>query len=359
MLQVGRASSEQPRGRGRDQLLPVDVGQQVERGGVATRPQRGEQRVEPLLRHQRAIALDVTRQIRERSSVPGQRQPHVEHGDAIQRVEELADRVGRPAVVEVERDAAEHVVAGEQQAPLRLVEHDVRRRVALGVSITLHGPRSVSTTHALEAGPAPAAAGRSSRCSRRAGPPPTPAAAPPARRSGGRPRSAARAPPRGRRTARSGARDADGSTARSARPLLDRERPAAVVGVGVRADDQADVLDLPADLRERPLEIAHRPAPAQAADRTARSRRRPRPPRRCRAARPATAAARAAARRRGSPARRAPPPSSASACAPRGRYRRAHGRRRTLRRRDLLRGTDRARRRGGRRVLGAPAASTT
>ena len=44
--------------------------------------------------------------------------------------QELADRVRRVAVVEVQRHAAQQVVAGDQQPPLALEEHDVRRRVA-------------------------------------------------------------------------------------------------------------------------------------------------------------------------------------------------------------------------------------
>ena len=55
----------------------------------------------------------------------------------VERVQELADRVVRPAVVEVQRHAPEQVVAGDQDAPLDLVQADVRRRVA---GRLVHGP---------------------------------------------------------------------------------------------------------------------------------------------------------------------------------------------------------------------------
>ena len=62
--------------------------------------------------------------------VAGQREPRVERVDDVERGQELADRVGRVADVEVLRDAAEQVVAGDQQPPLGLVQADVRGRVA-------------------------------------------------------------------------------------------------------------------------------------------------------------------------------------------------------------------------------------
>ena len=70
------------------------------------------------------------RDVGERAAVAGEREAGVEGVDDVERVQELADRVGRVADVEVLRDAAEQVVAGDQQAPLGLVQADVRGRVA-------------------------------------------------------------------------------------------------------------------------------------------------------------------------------------------------------------------------------------
>ena len=115
------------------------------------------------------------------------------------------DRVGRVALVEVQRHAAEQVVAGDQQPPLGLVQADVRGRVAGRLDHlprrrgrsrpTTPGTRSRSTTSS-PAMPAarPRAAGR-----------PSAAAAPRARRTGARPRSGARASPRASRRWRAGA----------------------------------------------------------------------------------------------------------------------------------------------------------
>ena len=64
------------------------------------------------------------------AGVAGEREPRVERVDDVERVQELADGVGRVADVEVLRDAAEQVVAGDQQPLLGLVQADVRRRVA-------------------------------------------------------------------------------------------------------------------------------------------------------------------------------------------------------------------------------------
>ena len=80
--------------------------------------------------HERAVGRDVAADVGERASVAGEHEPGVEPVDLVERVEELGHRVGRVAGVEVERDAAEQVVAGDQQTALGLVEADVRGRVA-------------------------------------------------------------------------------------------------------------------------------------------------------------------------------------------------------------------------------------
>ena len=89
--------------------------------------------------HERALRLDAHRQVTERAAVAGEREAGVESFDAIQRSEQLADGVGRPAVVEVQRHAAEDDIAGDQQAALGQVQRHVRRRVSRRLD---HVPRA-------------------------------------------------------------------------------------------------------------------------------------------------------------------------------------------------------------------------
>ena len=236
--------------------------------------------------------------------------------------------IGRPAVVEVERDPAEQVVARDQQPALGLVQARrarARARASRGRA-TCRGRSRPRRRGGGRGRPRAARTCRVPRSARLLDPAPQ-----------RRLRHAALArdldPPRERRLriarpARSGARGAGASTARSP-ARLDRRRLPAVVDVGVRADEQAHVLEPQPDLLERPLEVraASRARPCRS--RRARSRRRRRAPRRCSAGRPATAAAGAAARRRGRRARRARPPPCASGLrmAADGNVR-AHGRRR-------------------------------
>ena len=138
---------------------------------------------------------------------------------ASSEVEELADRVGRPAVVVVERDAPEQVVAGDQQPPLGLVAG--RRATARGRASRPRARRRGRVSH-LDAGHEVAVGARPGRRCRTALAParlcPARAAAPrAARRSGARSRCAARAPPRGPRPGGSRARGSGASTARSPR----------------------------------------------------------------------------------------------------------------------------------------------
>jgi hypothetical protein len=80
--------------------------------------------------HEPTVGGDVAPDVGEGAAVAGQHEPRVEAVDLVERGEVLGHRVGRGAGVEVERDAPEQVVAGDQQAPLGLVEADVARRVA-------------------------------------------------------------------------------------------------------------------------------------------------------------------------------------------------------------------------------------
>src|SRR5688500_19756808 len=54
---------------------------------------------------------------------------HVQPVDHVETAEELTGEIGRVAEVVVERDPAEQMIAGQEQAPPRLVEDDVRGRV--------------------------------------------------------------------------------------------------------------------------------------------------------------------------------------------------------------------------------------
>ena len=221
--------------------------------------------------------------------------------------QELARRVRRVAVVVVGRHAAEQVVAGDQHAALGLPQADVRRRVAgrLARPPTPRGRSRPST---------PGSSVAVGLDDRRAIPDDWPlrACGPAAQRLLGH--AAERATSRRRSSAASGS-----STRRrhvlvvgvhpqlAAGALDDRRRLAVVVGVRVRADEQAHVLDLQPD--HRPARARGGPSsPARACRcRRARCRRRPPPPTRCSAARRATAAAGAGARRRAAAARRGPP----------------------------------------------------
>ena len=252
------------------------------------------------LRHQRPVGLDVRAHVGERAAVAGQGQPRVERVDAVQRAEELADRVGRPAVVEEQRHAAEQVVAGDEHAVLGLVQADVRGRVAGRLD---DGPRA-------EVGVDDDAVDELAVGLDEAGDP----AAALARRIG----------PLAQRLERHAALAGDLEAARQPRlgvldarahvgvggvhPQLaaagvdDARGLPVVVGVRVRADEQPHV----AQARSRPGPARARARPASRAraarSRTARRRRRRRSRRRWRAGCRATAAAGAGARR---PARRA------------------------------------------------------
>ena len=223
-------------------------------------------------------------------------------------LQEFPDRVGRVAVVEVQRDAPEQVVAGDQQAPLGLEQAHVRGGVAGGLVGALQSPRSVSIRHPRRG------ASRSGSIDRRD-------AAPCGSALGGvaaqrllrhaalardlqPPRERA---PRGLRPCGACARGWGASTARSP-ALHDRRRLAVVIGVGVGADHQAHVLKAQVAHRQRPLEVRQRARLVHAGVEQHEPRRRPPPPRRCSGERPARAAAGAVGRRPGST--RSPRPSS-------------------------------------------------
>src|SRR5215213_3534377 len=123
----------QPPGAGRGgQLGLVDVGDDLV-GGAGVAPFQRPLHPPYALGDERLIGTHVAADVGKRPAVAAQAQAGVERIEFRKRGEELAGGVGRPAVVVVERDAAEQVVAGEQQAPLALVEANVRRRMPRGL----------------------------------------------------------------------------------------------------------------------------------------------------------------------------------------------------------------------------------
>src|SRR2546423_12006790 len=81
--------------------LAVDVGHDLERGPRLAR-ERALRALDPLV-DERAVGVDVRGHVGERAAVAGQAQPRVARGNLVQRREELAGRVGRPAEVAGER----------------------------------------------------------------------------------------------------------------------------------------------------------------------------------------------------------------------------------------------------------------
>ena len=190
------------------------------------------------------------------------------------------DRVRRVADVEVLRDAAEQVVAGDQQALLGLVQADVRRRVAGGLD-DLPG---AGVGLDRDAGDEVAVGVQRARLAR-------PLAAPllgPALQRLLRHAAEQRDLDRlGRGRAACAACSFQAGCIQISQPgaVGDRRRLPAVVDVGVGDHDQLDVAQLVADVVERALEVAHRVAVVHARCRRARSRGRPAAPTRCSAGR--------------------------------------------------------------------------
>ena len=126
---------------------------------------------------------------------PGRHRRAPSRSTTSSELQEFADRVGRVAVVEVQRDAPKQVVAGDQQAALGLEQAHVRGRVP---GRLVHDPLAEvgADRHAAEQRRGRARSARrcpirASCARRRSG-----AAAPPGRRSGARSPGAARTPPR-------------------------------------------------------------------------------------------------------------------------------------------------------------------
>src|SRR3954447_11637260 len=143
VAQIAERLLQPPARRRRGRLLAVEVRERVERGDRAALAQHRDHPLEAL-RHEFAVAVDVRADVGERAPVAGQRQPRAERLHRVERVQELADRVGRVAVVVVERDPAEQVIAGDEQPPLGLEQAHVRGRVARGLD---HEPGTQVAAH--------------------------------------------------------------------------------------------------------------------------------------------------------------------------------------------------------------------
>ena len=197
----------------------------------------------------------MARDVGERAAVTGQGEPRVEPFDLVERGQELAHRVRRVAGVEVERDAAEQVVAGDQQPALGLVEADVRRRVAGRLD---HPPGAEVGLDRVALAQLAVDAQRA-----RLTAPLTAAALDPALQGGSGDAALLGDldAPRERLLGIAGGGVVAVALVHpdlAAGALGDRRRLPAVVDVGVRADDQPDVLDLQAGPVERAFEVGHR-----------------------------------------------------------------------------------------------------
>ena len=238
----------------RRERVAIHVRDDLERRALAAPDRLGD--LLKALPHELAVALDVRVDIRERSPVAGQAKTRAEPLDDVERVQELTHRVGRVAVLEVQRDAPEEVVAGDQKPALGLEEAHVRRGVAGGL---VHDP--VAQVGAHHDAVDEVARGFDDACEARF------AGFPLGRIAFQRLRGDAALardlePPREHRV---GILDhaVEQLVARvhpdlAFRQLGDHGRLPAVVGVRVRANDQADLADRDAAHRERALEVRQR-----------------------------------------------------------------------------------------------------
>ena len=255
MRQVAERLAHPPVRVERGDRLAVDVGHRVEDGDRPVLRDDVERGTDPLA-DQLAVRLDVRLYVGERAAVAGQAQPRVELLDDVERRQEFSGRVGRVAVVVVERHAPEQVVAGDEQPAIGLVERDVRRRVARRlvhrpapeVGVDLHSGQEVAVglddpghAEALVAARLGEALQRLGRHA--AGPRHLHAPAQPLVGVLGRPREVVVVGMHPQLAA--GAVD-------------DRRRLPVVVGVGVRTHDQPDVLEAQIDHRQRALEVGQR-----------------------------------------------------------------------------------------------------
>src|SRR5947209_3285340 len=208
---------------------------------------------------QLAVGVDVGAHVGEGAPVPGEAQARVEVLDLLQRGEELAGGIGRVAVVVVDRDAPEQVVAGDQQPALGLEEADVRRRVTR----RLQNPPGAEVGPDLDAlderavgldDPRDAEALAAARLARRLD------------GGGWHPALQRDLQPPLQRGGRVGGRlrhvlVVGVHPQLAARAVDDRTGLAVVVGVRMGADEQPHVLDAQVDHVHRPFEVRERPRP--------------------------------------------------------------------------------------------------
>ncbi len=166
VVEVGEGELQaEGRGGGVEVLATDQVGDRFE-GGLRRALQRAPHPLEVVGDHS-AVGGDLGAGVAEGTAVTREAEAGIETLDDLEAVEELADRIGRVAIVIEEGDAAEQVIAGDHQPPLGLVQDDVGRGVAGGlvdlpgaeVGLDLH-PRqqvAIGLRHPLDSGFGPAA----------------------------------------------------------------------------------------------------------------------------------------------------------------------------------------------------------
>ena len=191
---------------------------------------------------------------------PGRTEFDLERLDLVEAGEELADRVGAVAVVEEEDRAAEQVVAGDQQLALGLVQDDVGGRVA-GRLVDLPGAEvglDLDPRHEIAVGHLDRvdAGLRAPAC--------LAVALQPGERDAALAGHLDPLLQRRRRVVGEQPHVLPGGVhpELAAGGLEDRRGEPVVVGVGVGADQQADVLDPEASLGEGEVELAQPPLAA-------------------------------------------------------------------------------------------------
>ena len=261
MPQVAQRLGQPPPHQHRPRQLAVEHRRDHLEGGPRAVRQRAADALEPLVDGS-SVGLRERSGVADGPAVPREDELDVEQVDDAEAPQELAGRVRRVAVVVVERDATEQVVAGQQQPAPRLVEDHVRRRVAgrlvhlpgteIGLDFHARQQRAVRQ-HDLGDAEAPAAAlllialeiGRGHAALTRY-------------------LDAALELPLGVARGLGHVFVIRVHPQLAAGGLDNRRGEPVVVGMGMRADEQAHVLEPEPGLIERALQLSHRPRLVQA-----------------------------------------------------------------------------------------------